>query len=52
MGLAPSEVREMSLWQFFAVMDGWNRANDPEAAKKLTENEADALWDAVQDLGL
>lgn len=47
MGFSPQEVRAMSLWQFFAACSGYQRANDPEAGKRLSESEADALWDWI-----
>jgi len=34
----------MSLWQYAAVMDGWNKAHDPKAEKALTSSEEEALW--------
>lgn len=49
MGLPPSEVRNMSLWQFSAVIEGWNRAQDPESAKRLTDEEADELFAMIDE---
>jgi hypothetical protein len=33
MQIAPSELRQMSLWQFAAMVDGWNKANAPAGDK-------------------
>ena len=35
----------MSLWQYHACLDGWNRAHDPDADKKLTDDEVEALYE-------
>jgi len=34
----------MSLWQFHACVDGYNKAHDPKAEKALTSHEEEALW--------
>lgn len=49
-GLPPSEIRAMSLWQFAACVSGWNDAqkSPEERDKELDEDDADALW-AVLD---
>lgn len=47
MKLSPADVRAMSLWQFAAYVDGFNRANDPKAVDPLTNSEEDALWDWI-----
>lgn len=44
MGFSPQQVQRMSMWQYFAAMDGFMKANDPNAGKKLSEQEADELW--------
>ncbi|WP_298958769.1 gene transfer agent family protein [uncultured Methylobacterium sp.] len=44
MGLSPVDLRAMSLWQFAATVDGFNRARDPDAPEPLTPAEEDALW--------
>ena len=38
----------MSMWQFFAAIEGIRAANDPQSGEKLTNAEADELWDWVQ----
>lgn len=47
MGFTPAQVGEMSLWQFMACVDGWARANSPEAAKR-SNDEVDMT--GVQEL--
>ncbi|ACL61338.1 gene transfer agent family protein [Methylobacterium nodulans] len=44
MGLPVADLRAMSLWQFAAYLDGFNRAQDPDAPEPMTEAEEDALW--------
>jgi len=44
MGFTPQQVRAMSMWQYLAAKEGYERANDPDAGKELTEGEADDLW--------
>jgi hypothetical protein len=40
MGLSPAEVDEMSLAQFIAAADGWNRAHeDPDAPPEAPSDE-------------
>lgn len=45
MGFAPSQVGEMSLWQFAATVDGYNRANTPEkdGMPQLSDQEFDDI---------
>lgn len=38
MGFTPAQVGEMSLWQFMACVDGWAKANSPEAAKRSNDD--------------
>jgi len=47
MGFAPQSVRAMSMFQFFAAVDGWMKANVPEDENALSETERDALWEFV-----
>ena len=44
MGFSPQQVDAMSMWQYFSVLDGWNKANDPDAGKSLSSAEVDDLW--------
>ncbi|ASY68902.1 hypothetical protein [Sinorhizobium fredii] len=41
----------MSMWQLAAALEGYAKANDPEAAKELSPAEADDLWDWMQKKG-
>jgi len=47
MGFSPQQVDQMSVWQFFAAMDGWVAANSGSEGG-LTEAEKDDLWDWMQ----
>jgi hypothetical protein len=38
----------MSLWQYQACVDGYNQHHDPRAEGRITEEEADALWQALE----
>lgn len=31
MGFGPSDIRAWSMWEYQAVVAGWNRANNPDA---------------------
>jgi len=46
-GMTVEDVRRMSLWQFSAFVKGHNEANDPNAGKRLSEDEAQALWQEI-----
>lgn len=48
MNYTPQQVDAMSVWQYMAAVEGYARANDPEAAKKLSAKERDELWDWVK----
>lgn len=37
----------MSIWQFFAALNGHIQANSPKAGEKLTEAEAEDLFDWI-----
>jgi hypothetical protein len=37
----------MSVWEYMAMIDGYNRANDPDGGKQLTESEKDDLFELV-----
>jgi hypothetical protein len=38
----------MSIWQYMAALDGYMKANDPDADKKLTKSEEDELWEWIK----
>lgn len=50
MGFTAQQVDEMSLWEFGAAVDGWNRANgaDEGSGGALSSKEKDELWDWLQ----
>ena len=43
MGFSPQQVRAMSMFQYFAALDGFVAANSPED-KGMTKQEEDELW--------
>jgi len=38
----------MSVWQFSAALEGWAKANDPNAGKKMSDAEQDDLWEMIE----
>lgn len=48
MGFTPQQVDDMSMWQFFAALNGYIEANTPKQANKLTDAEADDLFDWIE----
>ena len=50
MGFTPAQVKDLSMWEFSAAIDGWTEANaPPEDDKKLTVADRDELWEMVQE---
>jgi hypothetical protein len=47
MGIAPSEFKRMSLWEFQAVTERWIEAHDA-GGNTLPEAEKDEIWDFLQ----
>jgi hypothetical protein len=43
MGFSPQQVRAMSMFQYFAALDGFVTANSP-ADNGMTKQEEDELW--------
>lgn len=41
MGLTPEQVGEMSVWQFAAVVDGWNNAQGGSRPAYPTDDDFD-----------
>lgn len=48
MGFSPAEVNRMSIWQFTQAVEGFNKANNPDAGNELSQAEADDLWQWLQ----
>ena len=44
MGFSPQQARQMSIWQYVAAVEGFAAAHDPDADKRLSETDADALF--------
>lgn len=54
MGFGPSEIRTWSLWEYSAVVDGWNKAHEPaeskpEAPPIETLRAQKAAWAKMQE---
>ncbi|WP_186458327.1 hypothetical protein [Neorhizobium alkalisoli] len=47
MGFTPQDVRAMSMWQYFAALDGFQKANGAEEG--MTKAEEDDLWDWINE---
>ncbi len=51
MGFTPQQVNDMSMWQFNAALEGYVEANSADdGAGKLSEKEADELWEWMQEM--
>ena len=49
MGYSPTEIRDMSLWEFEAAFEGWSKANGISTGLSDTEfDELSAMVDAAQ----
>jgi hypothetical protein len=48
MQIAPSELRAMSLWEFSAMVKGWNAAHDT-GPPALTPQEEEDLFDFINE---
>lgn len=46
-GLSPSEMKASSIWEFFAAVEGFAKANSPDDGT-LTKSEEDELFEMVQ----
>lgn len=45
MGFSPQQVNQMSMWQYFAAVNGYIEANTPKDNAKLSASEVDELAD-------
>lgn len=48
MGFTPQQVGQMSMWQFFAALNGFIAANTSKDGNKLSESEADDLFEWIE----
>lgn len=48
MGFTPRDVDDMSMWQFFAALNGYIEANTPKQGNKLSDAEAGDLFDWIE----
>ncbi len=44
MGFTPQQVNDMSMWQWFAALNGYIAAHTSKGGDKLTEAEAEDLF--------
>lgn len=50
MQIAPSELLKLSLWEFSAMVQGWNKANKPTAKEEdLKSDDEDRLFEFIQE---
>ncbi len=49
MGFTPQEVRAMSMFQYFAAVDGFIKANSIDDDKVLSDKEKDEIWDWLEE---
>jgi len=50
MGFSPQQVRRMSIWQWVAVVDGWNKSQQgDEPDRTVTEVEAQKLFASLDE---
>ena len=43
MGFPPREVKLMTMWEYMACINGWNRANGASASTPMSDDDYDAL---------
>lgn len=48
MGFSPQQVDQMSMWQFYAALNGHIELNTPKSKEKLSEDELDDLADWIE----
>ena len=49
MGIAPSEVKKLTVWEMAAVTERWVEAHDTgDSGGKLSEPEKDEIWTWMQ----
>lgn len=46
-----AEIKEMSMWEYMASVDGYAKVHFPEKAGALSEKDKDDLWEMVQARG-
>jgi hypothetical protein len=49
MGVAPSEAKKMTVWEFVAVCDRWIEAHEVEQpGSRLSDTDKGEIWDWMQ----
>ncbi len=49
MGFTPQQINAMSMWQYFAALNGYIAANSSAESKKMTTEQAEELLDWVYE---
>lgn len=49
MGLTPSDINQMSVWEYMACSDGWNLNHDPKSRRA---GAGDISEDRLSELGI
>ena len=49
MGFTPQQVNAMSMWQYFSALNGYIDANTSSDKKKMSQDEAEDLFDWLYD---
>lgn len=53
MGIPPREVKLMTMWEYMACVQGWNRSQSDgkgHRGKPMTDDEYDALCEKMEQL--
>lgn len=50
MGWTVHDVKTSSVWEFFSAFNGYVDANTPKQSGKLSPDEADRIWERMQEL--
>jgi hypothetical protein len=49
MQIAPSELNAMSLWEFAAMVQGWNKANEPAGTPEdIKPEDEEGLFEFIE----
>jgi hypothetical protein len=49
MGFTPQQINEMSIWQFYAALNGYIDHNTPKDTGKLSQDELEDLADWIYE---
>lgn len=43
-GYTPTQINDMSIWQYMSAVEGYAKAHNPDSAKELSPSEEAELW--------